>query len=385
VIIAAVAAFTLLRPSARPGSQRHDSTPPPASPAASTPDPTPVVTAQTPTPSPAPENSPIAIQPNKAGPSARNGRPWQTWIDDFVRMYVRSSESNDVDLAASFFATKVDLFDEGVKSLEAIHRDIETYNVRWPTRRATIRGDVQLSEKIPDRGYTASFQPDYYVENPTRGEWINLAVSVDLQISITEGVPRITSMKQKTLRKEKGTMQPRSAAKTEDLPATLPPVPGTTASVVGSPAAETTGTAASDPALVRVTNTRYDFSALIPKSVFPNPPATFASDHQLFSSPDGQTTLELFIRKNNSPRALRDNYERLATEHARGEPAKTVDYKVMRDDWFVVSGEKSGRGFYVKAVAKRDVLAFLYFECDENHYPVSKETLTAMSRAFDGK
>ena len=47
-------------------------------------------------------------------------------------------------------------------------------------------------------------------------------------------------------------------------------------------------------------------------------------------------------------------------------------------------GKKSGRGFYVKAVAKRDVLAFMYFECDENHYPVSKETLTAMSKSFNG-
>jgi hypothetical protein len=180
-------------------------------------------------------------------------------------------------------------------------------------------------------------------------------------------------------------MQPRPSAKTEDLPGT-PPVSATSPpSASASPAAGIPSAADTDPGLVRVTNTRYDFSALVPQSVFPNPPTTFASDRQLYSSIDGQTTLELFVRKSNSSHALRDNYERWVAERTKSEPAKTVDYKVLRDDWFVVSGEKSGRGFYVKAVAKRDVLVFMYFECDENNYPVSKETLTAMSRAFDGK
>jgi hypothetical protein len=223
-----------------------------------------------------------------------------------------------------------------------------------------------------------------------RGEWINLAVAVDLQISISDGVPKINSLKQKTLRKEKGTMQPRPAAKTEDSPSTPPalsavasPAPSAASASI-SPSAQTS-VSESDAGLVRVTNTRYGFSALIPPNVFPNPQTTFSTDRQAFASSDGETKLELFVQKNNSPHTLRDNYEQWAAEHTKTEPAKVVDYKVLRDDWFVVSGEKGGRGFYVKAVAKRDVLAFLYFECDENNYPVSKETLTAMSRAFDGK
>ena len=39
---------------------------------------------------------------------------------------------------------------------------------------------------------------------------INGAVAVDLQITVDgDGIPRIVSMKQKTLRKDKGTMQKR--------------------------------------------------------------------------------------------------------------------------------------------------------------------------------
>lgn len=69
---------------------------------------------------------------------------------------------------------------------------------------------MRLSEKAPNRTYTATFEHDYYVENASRGEWINGAVVVDLQIAVpNDGIPKIISMKQKTLRKEKGTMQPR--------------------------------------------------------------------------------------------------------------------------------------------------------------------------------
>jgi hypothetical protein len=179
--------------------------------------PSPVATSPTPSPSAAevaatPEArlSPSATEPDKKGPGPRNDRAWQVWIDEFVHYFIASNESNDVDLAVSFYAPTVDLFEEGRKSIDAIRRDVESYNARWPSRRATIRGDVRLAEKAKNHSYTASFEHDYYVENPSRGEWINGAVAVDLQITIDgDGIPRIVSMKQKTLRKDKGTMQKR--------------------------------------------------------------------------------------------------------------------------------------------------------------------------------
>lgn len=179
---------------------------------------TPEVIAVTVTPSPSASEKPPQLEPaatpgpgevTRKGPLPRNNRTWQAWMDAFVHDFIGSNESNDVDLAVSFYAPKVDLFEEGWKTTDAIRRDIEGYNARWPSRRATIRGDVKLNEKAANRSYTASFEHDYYVENASRGEWINGAVAVDLQITITEGTPRISSMKQKTLRKEKGTMQPR--------------------------------------------------------------------------------------------------------------------------------------------------------------------------------
>jgi hypothetical protein len=171
-----------------------------------TPSPSPVEA----TPTPEAKPSPSPTRPTKREPAPRNNRGWQVWIDEFVHDYIASNESNDVDLSVSFYAPNVDVFEEGKKSTDAMRRDIESYNARWPTRRATIRGDVRLGEKAANHSYTASFEHDYYVENATRGEWINGAVAVDLQITIDgDGLPRIVSMKQKTLRRDKGTMQKR--------------------------------------------------------------------------------------------------------------------------------------------------------------------------------
>ena len=176
----------------------------------------PVSIAVVPSPSPAEPPQPVATPPpivtqaNKKGPSPRNNRSWQQWIDEFVHNYIASSEWNDSDLELSFYAPRVDMSEEGWKTADAIRRDVEAYNARWPKRRATIRGDVRLSEKAPNRTYAASFEHDYYVENPARGEWINGAAAVDLNIAISDdGLPKVISEKQKTLRKEKGTMQPR--------------------------------------------------------------------------------------------------------------------------------------------------------------------------------
>ncbi|MFL6519602.1 MAG: TIR domain-containing protein [Chthoniobacterales bacterium] len=172
------------------------------------PSPSPAEISPTPTPETKASPSPTALKKN--APAPRTNRAWQVWIDEFVHNFIASNDTNDVDLALSFYAPNVDLYDEGRKSVDAIRQDIETYNARWPSRRTTIRGDVRLSEKTPNRNYTASFEHDYYVENPGRGEWINGAVAVDLQLTIdSDGLPKVVSMKQKTLRRDKGTMQKR--------------------------------------------------------------------------------------------------------------------------------------------------------------------------------
>jgi TIR domain len=209
ILVAAVlVAWWAFRSEKKPDIVVPQPAPQPSATVSAPPSPSPSPTANEPTPTPESKPSPSPTE-SKRGPAPRNGRAWQAWMDEFVHNFIASNETNDVELAMSFYGPTVDLFDEGRKSADAIRQDIESYNARWPSRRATIRGDVRFSEKAANHNYTASFEHDYYVENPGRGEWINGAVAVDLQIIVEGGVPRIVSMKQKTLRKDKGTMQKR--------------------------------------------------------------------------------------------------------------------------------------------------------------------------------
>ena len=164
VIFAAIIALILLWQPTRPGIHKYEPTPSPTSPLARPPEPTQSPTSQpaqttevTPVFTPTPRSSAAANQPGNAGPAPRNNRSWEEWMNEFVHNFVASDESNDLDLGVSFYSPSVDLYEEGWKSIDSVRHDIETYKARWPTRRATIRGDVRRSEKVPNRIYAASF------------------------------------------------------------------------------------------------------------------------------------------------------------------------------------------------------------------------------------
>jgi len=212
ILLAALAAYLVY------GQKRAAPQPPPVvltsptpTPSVAPPTPTPEPVALVPTPSPtpvvaSPSPSPTAIaaEPHRRPGILRNARPWRIWIGEFVRLFVRTNDMDDVELTASYYAPTVEVFEEGSKGPEAIRRDIVTYSDRWPTRRTNIRGEIQLKEVTSDREYTASFQQEFYVESIARREWIKGIVAVDLKIQIVDSTPRISSIKEKTLRRERG-------------------------------------------------------------------------------------------------------------------------------------------------------------------------------------
>ena len=82
-------------------------------------------------------------------------------------------------------------------------------------------------------------------------------------------------------------------------------------------------------------------------------------------------------------------YAECATEHSPQAPSKTVQYKVLRPTWFVVSGDlgpeaDSSLGFYTKGVKKDSFVVIMHFQYMEDDFPFSDDTFAAMSRGFDG-
>jgi hypothetical protein len=83
--------------------------------------------------------------------------------------------------------------------------------------------------------------------------------------------------------------------------------------------------------------------------------------------------LLLVGKSNPRERPLAKIYSESASEHTAAEPEKVVDYKVLRDGWFVVSGRNGPRGFYVKGVLKQQTLLLMCLEYDEQDCPLTDQ------------
>jgi hypothetical protein len=150
------------------------------------------------------------------------------------------------------------------------------------------------------------------------------------------------------------------------------------------PRAPNGDTASEGQQFVRFMKPRYGCSMLVPKDVFPNSPQSPDNEHATFVSSDGRTELYLIVDKNEQNRNLSAVYNEWIAERTERHPAKTVQYKVLRSNWFVASGDDNGRGFYAKGVAKHGKFIFMVLEYDENACPIGQDMLTTMSRDFDG-
>jgi hypothetical protein len=154
-------------------------------------------------PSPSTEIATTSLAPEQ-GPLAKNGRTWQAWIGDFVRQFVAANQSKDANATLALYASTVDYFDDHHADQAFIRRDIEKYNERWPIRQDSIEGDINLQEKVPDKEYVASFKLNFYAESAPRAIWTKGQFKIDLDITIVDGVPKISGFKQKTLHQQKG-------------------------------------------------------------------------------------------------------------------------------------------------------------------------------------
>ena len=143
-----------------------------------------------------------------------------------------------------------------------------------------------------------------------------------------------------------------------------------------------TGSDASDQRLTKFTNRKYGCAILVPLDVFPDPPQQPDDEHTKFVSTDGRTTLELVVDQNPQKRAVAEVYRKWI---AQGEKKGAIGYKTLKGNWFVVSGDVAGRGYYTKCVGRDNKLFLMNVDYDEDGDAIQENTMTAMSRSFNGR
>lgn len=127
---------------------------------------------------------------------------------------------------------------------------------------------------------------------------------------------------------------------------------------------------------------KYGVSVLLPSNVFPD--FEKLSNGIDSSLNDNGVSLTFY----DSQKSLRQTFE----DHVNGpamEVNQSIDYKVLKDTSFVVSGifgaPGQRAGFYTKGVKHGRGFVIMRLHYNEENTPLSDETLTAISRSFDGK
>lgn len=292
-------------------------------------------------------------------PLAQNSRTWQAWIGDFVKQFVAVNQQQDADATVAFYAPSVDYFGARGKDQGYILRDVEKYNLQWPRRRDSMDGSVHVEEKVPNRQYRANFKLNFYAENASPAEWSKGQLATTLDINVIDGIPQITAINQKRLQHQNGRGK---GPRPPEMEATLRPI--------------------NPKKFTKVLVKKYGFSALLPTDLFPDAEMKLAdgnTDH--ISSVRGCATASFSAPHD----AIRNVYDQCLGQSRAAPNRRNVDYKVVKDTWFVVSGGSKTTGYYIKGVKHGDDVFVMDLEYGGGLCNIPSAMLTEISQKFDGK
>ena len=129
-------------------------------------------------------------------------------------------------------------------------------------------------------------------------------------------------------------------------------------------------------------NARFDYSIAYPSALLIPQGEAENGDGQKFLSRDGRAEVMVFGSHNALDQSFRDAYEEAAgtSQH----PNRSVTYKVLRGDWFVVSGTKGKKTFYQKTILRDGVFKTFRIEYDTDQKLIFNPVTTKIAASFKG-
>lgn len=124
------------------------------------------------------------------------------------------------------------------------------------------------------------------------------------------------------------------------------------------------------------TNARYSYSISYPSHLLVPQGEADNGDGQAFRSRDGLTELRVY--------GSQDMGGGLEQAYREAQSGKSISYKTIRRDWFVVSGYHGGKIFYQKTMFRDDVLKTFTIEYDESRKSVYDAVTARIARSFIG-
>ncbi len=131
-------------------------------------------------------------------------------------------------------------------------------------------------------------------------------------------------------------------------------------------------------------NPRFSYSISYPKNILYPQGESDNGDGQKFLTKDADASLIVYGSNNALDESLEDQYLEASRGGMTDNPKKVVTYKLLRNNWFVVSGYNSGKVFYQKTILSNNQFKTLYFEYDESKKNIFDPIAKHISRSFKG-
>jgi hypothetical protein len=129
-------------------------------------------------------------------------------------------------------------------------------------------------------------------------------------------------------------------------------------------------------------NARFGYSVSYPAGILIPQGESQNSDGQIFRSPDGKAEMRVFGRYNVQDETLRSAFN----QAVKGEDSsgRKVTYKLLKGNFYVVSGHQNGKIFYEKTMLKGDAFKTFMIEYDESQSTTYDPITSRVARSFVG-
>lgn len=131
-------------------------------------------------------------------------------------------------------------------------------------------------------------------------------------------------------------------------------------------------------------NARFGYSIAYPVGILYPQGEADNGDGQKFLSKDGQATMLVYGGHQLDDVPLSDMYEAASKEKALNGASRNVTMKVLKKDWFVISGYAGGRVFYQKTMLRNGVIKTFIIEYDRAQKSIYDSITARVSRSFVG-
>ncbi|HSQ24927.1 MAG TPA: hypothetical protein VLN44_10960 [Pyrinomonadaceae bacterium] len=137
--------------------------------------------------------------------------------------------------------------------------------------------------------------------------------------------------------------------------------------------------AAQTPTYKTYTNARFAYSISYPANLLDPQGEAVNGDGQAFLARDGRAEMRVWGQNNVNNESLRAVFNQTVNEWGDG-----VSYKVIRQDWFVVSALVNGKIHYRKTMLRRGVFKTFEIEYDESQRATYDSITARIAKSFVG-